>query len=65
MSEKMLVALGVASALLAIFAIVFGIKILSRGPTPIEVAILLGAVFAAAMGLIYTGLKYLGRNPPT
>jgi len=64
MSDKLLIILGVVSALIALFAIVFGIKVLSRQPTPIEVVILLTSVFVSAMGVLYTIFKFIGRKPP-
>jgi hypothetical protein len=64
MSDKLLIPLGAASVLLAIFAIVFAIKVLSRHPTPVEVVVLLSLVFMSAMGVLYTIIKFIGRKPP-
>ena len=64
MSDKLLIIIGVVSALLAIFAIVFGIKVLSRQPTPIEVVILVSSSFVSSMGVLYTIFKFIGRKPP-
>ncbi len=65
MMNKILIALVVASAVLTVVAVIFAIKVFSGSPSAFDTIIPIIAVMAAVAALVYTGLMYLNRKPPS